>query len=99
MAKKLGKKDADKVESRIYPKLNKEARRALDNKFILDFNDMYDILKYIPHGKFKVLDYHPRLFILMEQEESNNENRTWWDKEYGTQLTGLEKIRKMYGDP
>lgn len=91
-------KDADKAESNIINNLSREARRALDNKFILDFNDMYDILKYIQHGQFKVLDYCPRLFIIMEQEESNNKNRTWWDQEYGAKLTGLAKIKEMYGD-
>jgi hypothetical protein len=90
--------DADEAESSIISELSGEARRALDNKFILDFNDMYDILKHIPHGKFKVLEYYPRLFIIMEQEESNNENRTWWDQEYGTdQPFGLDKIKKVYG--
>ena len=91
--------DADKAERDIILNISREARRALDNKFILDFNDMYDILKYVQYGQFKVLDYCPRLFIIMEQEESNNENRTLWDQEYNSKLIGLARIKKMYGEP
>jgi len=46
---------------------------ALGNKFSRDYSEMYD------------LDLPCRLedIDLVEREESNNPNRTWWDKEYG----------------
>lgn len=88
----------NEAKTKILPMLSRAAKTALDNKFISDFNDMYDILKFVPHGRFKLLDYQPKLLSLMQQEESDNHNRTNWDKTYGDQKTGLDKILDKYGD-
>jgi hypothetical protein len=46
---------------------------ALSDKFARDFNSMFDL----------DIPYYPEVALLVEQEESNNENRVWWDKTYG----------------
>lgn len=58
-------------EGDIY--LDDEVHQALSNKFARDYNDMFDT--DLPG----VYDDHN----LVEQEESNNPAREWWDKTYG----------------
>lgn len=48
---------------------------ALSVKFDQDFGNEYRITPWSDAEKDRL--------ALMEQEESNNPNREWWDKEYG----------------
>lgn len=59
-------------EGDIY--LDDAAHGALSNKFARDEKEMFG---YDIPGADADLD-------LVEQEESNNPNREWWDKTYGT---------------
>lgn len=53
--------------------LDDNIHEALSNKFARDYNEMFDT--NLP-GIYDDSD-------LVDQEESNNPNRDWWNKEYG----------------
>lgn len=66
-------------EGDIY--LDDAAHHALTIKFGLDFDSMFHVKGTAPLiGPHSYAD--ERRF--MEQEESNNENRKWWDETYGS---------------
>lgn len=54
--------------------LDDNIHAALSNKFSRDYNEMFDLS--LPG----VYDDH----VLVEREESDNPNRTWWDSQYLT---------------
>lgn len=65
--------------------LNDGDHHALSVKFDLDFVSMYFL-------KEKSCYADSEEARVMEQEESNNPNRVWWDSEYGTDNSNVEQI-------